>query len=109
MGELSGVSIRSMLTRFSWCPIIAKTATKKNNFLSYRCFAFLCNLLEGLVFFSVFAFCLCPLFVSSLVSKCAIITASAFTWFSCGYQCMIFWLPCLSVCNEVLDTDNFFC
>lgn len=37
----------------SRCPILAKTRTKKKKFVSYRCFAFLCNLLEGLVFFSV--------------------------------------------------------
>lgn len=50
-GEFMKVSIRSISSFSRRCPIFAKTIKQKRTFFSYRCFAFLCNLLEGSVFF----------------------------------------------------------
>lgn len=64
VSELLEVSIRSIFYFLEALPNLCENENKKEEFLSYRCFAFLCNLLEGSVFFSVFAFCLSQLFVS---------------------------------------------
>lgn len=54
VSELLEVSIRSIFYFLEALPNLCENENKKKIFLSYRCFAFLCNLLEGRYFCIVF-------------------------------------------------------